>query len=301
MKMIQAKSVWTKIVAALLAVVLVGLTPALRVEAKEYSDLEAYQAVFNASYYAKNNPDVVLEYGKDANVLLMHYMQYGIKEGRNASADFNATVYRNRYADLNAKFGDNWVEYCRHYVTIGKAEGRSAKPDAIVPAQATMPAMAAPVAPAVNTNGYQVLGSYTTKYSQKQARATNIALAAAMINGKVVQPGEMFSFTNTVGPRTPERGFVVAPVYVSGTVSSGVGGGICQVSSTLYAAMLTVGLPATERHAHSLPVHYLPAGWDATISGTTLDLKFVNIYQKPLMITTATGNGAITVTLWLKQ
>ena len=273
----------------------------VRSYAAEIDDITAYAGVFDAKYYAKNNPDVVLEYGNNANSLLTHYIQYGINEGRSASATFNATAYKNRYADLSAAYGNKMVEYCRHYVQYGKKEGRNAKPGAVVATAVTPEVPKLTYVAAANADGYTKLGSYTTKYDAKVQRAINVNLAAARMNGAVVQPGAVFSYSNQILPRTPENGYVVAPVYSGGKVSTGVGGGICQVSSTLYACMLTVGLPATERHAHSLPVHYLPAGMDATISGTTLDLKFVNIYNKPLMITAEAANGNLTVSLWLKN
>lgn len=288
-----------RIVSSLLAIAILLVTFSMNsvsIKAAELTDLQAYQAVFDARYYARNNPDVVAGFGSDAGSLLLHYMNYGIKEGRSASASFNATAYRNRYADLNALYGDNWVEYCRHYAQYGKKEGRNAKAD---PTATTVAAMV-PQAQ-VEMNGYKQLGSYTTKYDYKVARATNVALASARINGVVVKPGEVFSYSNTILPRTAANGYVVAPVYINKQVGSGIGGGICQVSSTLYACMLTVGLPATERHPHSLPVHYLPEGMDATISGTTLDLKFVNVYDKPLMITSNADLGRLTVSLWLKE
>lgn len=286
------------VLVALVALVSVFMCDIKVEAATDLTDMQAYQAVFDAAYYAKNNPDVVLEYGNDPTALLAHYINYGIKEGRSASAKFNAMSYRARYADLNLLYGDNWVEYCRHYAQYGKKEGRDAKPG-IVTAKAPTPA---PIpATSANVEGYTKLGSYSTKYNAKIARAINVSLASARINGVVVQPGAGFSFSGTILPRTPENGYVVAPVYVNKTVSQGVGGGICQVSSTLYACMLTVGLPATERHPHSLPVSYLPEGMDATISGTALDLKFVNAYNKPLMITSTADNGVLTVSLWLKN
>ncbi len=150
-------------------------------------------------------------------------------------------------------------------------------------------------------NGYALLGTYTTKYNAKIPRATNVALAANRINGVVLNPGDLFSFTTTILPRTPENGYVSAPVIVNKEFVPGIGGGICQVSSTLYACMLTCGVPALERHPHSLPVSYIPAGMDATISGTAVDLKFVNPYNKPLMISASPDNGSLTVGLWLKN
>jgi vancomycin resistance protein YoaR len=119
------------------------------------------------------------------------------------------------------------------------------------------------------------------------------------MNGVVVQPGAEFSYTNTIPARTVENGYQMATVFVNKEKVKGLGGGICQVSSTLYAAMKTAGLPATERHPHSLPVDYLPEGWDATVSGQSVDLKFVNIYDKPLMIASSANGGTLTVSLYL--
>ena len=92
-------------------------------------------------------------------------------------------------------------------------------------------------------------------------------------------------------------GFMIQGGCPKGT---GTGGGVCQVSSTLYAAMVYAGLPATERHAHSLPVDYLPAGLDATIAGSYLDLKFTNTFSQPLLIQASANGGTLTVTLVLQ-
>ncbi len=280
---------------------LLVILPGIKISAAEMDDMTAYSSVFDAKYYAKNNPDVVVEFGNTPNGLLLHYIQYGIKEGRSASASFNATAYKNRYADLNAAYGNNMVEYCRHYAMYGKKEGRNAKPGAVVPTAVTPEVPKLTYVAAADTTGYTRLGFYTTKYNANIPRAINVNLAAARINGAVVQPGKGFSYSAQILPRTPQNGYVEAPVFVNKQHSVGIGGGICQVSSTLYACMLTVGLPATERHPHSLPVTYLPEGMDATISGNTLDLKFINIYNKPLMITAAADNGNLTVALWLKN
>lgn len=270
----------------------------LDVNAAQVSDNQAIKAVFDAEYYAANNPDVVSACGNTAKALLNHYMEHGIYEGRSASAEFNASAYRARYTDLDATYGSNWYSYCRHYVTCGKAENRNASAGG--PKYTGKP-FSSDIAKAVSTEGYDQLGSYTTKYKPSQARGTNIALAAGRLNGTVLQPGAEFSYSTTILPRTVENGYVEAPVFINKEHAMGIGGGICQVSSTLYSCMKTVGLPATERHPHSLPVDYVPAGWDATISGTTLDLKFINTYDKPLMITATTEGGRLTVALWLKK
>lgn len=152
-----------------------------------------------------------------------------------------------------------------------------------------------------DTSGYALLGTYSTNYNANIPRATNVSVAANRINGYVLNPGDLFSFTTVILPRTAANGYVSAPVIVNKEFVPGIGGGICQVSSTLYACMLTCGVPALERHPHSLPVSYIPAGMDATISGTAVDLKFANPYDRPMMISASPDNGRLTVGLWLKN
>lgn len=259
-------------------------------DAGSVSDKGAVKQVFDKKYYAEHNPDVVLALGDSEDKLMEHYMTHGIYEGRNASAVFNAKSYRARYADLDAAFGDDWIRYVKHYVTYGVSEGRDATPSTSVV-----------TASSGNDSGYTFLGSYTTKYRDNIPRAVNVGIAANGINGVVVAPGAEFSYTNTIPPRTVENGYQTATVFVNKQKVQGLGGGICQVSSTLYACMKTIGLPATERHPHSLPVDYLPAGWDATVSGQSVDLKFVNIYDSPLMIAAKAEGGNLTVSMYLKN
>lgn len=89
------------------------------------ADRAAYRAVFDASYYSAAYPDVAAAYGNNADALLNHFISFGVKEGRNASAEFNPQAYRQRYEDLQAAFGSDMAAYCRHYVAYGKAEGRN--------------------------------------------------------------------------------------------------------------------------------------------------------------------------------
>lgn len=145
-----------------------------------------------------------------------------------------------------------------------------------------------------------VIGSYTTYYETGVSRAVNVELAAQRINGVVVEPGAGFSFSNTILDRTTANGYVEGPIFINGEKGTGIGGGVCQVSSTLYAAMINAELPATERHAHSLPVDYLPEGLDATIAGNYMDLKFTNIFSQPLLIEASAEGGKLTVTLTLQ-
>ncbi len=239
---------------------------------------------FDMDYYYNTNPDLQAALGYDYGSLYNHYLNFGLAEGRSGSAEFNCLVYRNNYPDLQAIYGNDYYAYCVHYENSGKAEGRSAAGEAL-PISAEVPA---------NT----LIGSYATAYNPNISRAVNIALAASRINGVVIQPGEGFSFNQTILPRTAANGYVEANVIVNKKYVLGTGGGICQVSSTLYAAMLTAGLPATERHPHSLNVGYIPEGMDATISGNVLDLQFTNIFAEPIQIQAVADQGTLTISLY---
>ncbi len=129
------------------------------------------------------------------------------------------------------------------------------------------------------------LGTYSSDFSSSSAdRAHNIQLACDKINGYVLAPGEEFSYNDVVGPRTVERGFRMANVYVGNTVQPGIGGGICQVSSTMFNAAVYADLDITSRRNHTLPVTYVPMGRDATVSYGSVDFKFKNNYSKPIEI-----------------
>lgn len=284
---------WTKKVLPVLMCAALLMTNPVSAEAATAAERSAYQAVFDADYYRSAYPDVAAAFGNNKAALFNHFVNYGLKEGRSCSADFNPQAYRAKYADLQQAFGDDMAAYCSHYVICGKAEGR----DGSASAGTIVAGTAAAETAAVQAN---VIGTCTTEYDATVPRANNVELAAARINGVVVQPGQAFSFSSTILPRTAANGYVVAPIYISGTVGTGIGGGVCQVSSTLYAAMLHAGLPATQRYPHSLPVTYLPAGYDAAIAGTSKDLKFTNTFSQPLLIQASASGGVLTVTLSLQ-
>ena len=129
------------------------------------------------------------------------------------------------------------------------------------------------------------IASATTDFSSStEARENNINIASDAINGIILGPGDIFSFNETVGEITEENGFDFAPVLQGVDYKSGVGGGICQVSSTLYNVVLRSGLTPLERKSHSLPLSYVEPGMDATIYGDTIDLKFKNSFNYPICI-----------------
>lgn len=142
------------------------------------------------------------------------------------------------------------------------------------------------------------LGSFSSKYNaSNKNRSHNVMLAAQKINGLILAPGEVFSYNNVLGPRTVERGFKEAPVYANGESVMGIGGGICQVSSTLYSAVLYSDLDVVERRNHSMTVDYVPNGQDATVSYGTIDFKFKNSTDKPIRISAVASDGNVTVSI----
>lgn len=140
-----------------------------------------------------------------------------------------------------------------------------------------------------------VLGEYTTYYSGTAARNSNVKLATSRINGIEMMPGDEFSYDKTILPRNAKNGYQAAPVYVGNKVESGMGGGICQPSSTLYGAVLYANLEILERHNHSMLVSYMPAGLDATIAEGYLDLRFKNSTKYPVKIEATAEGGKLTI------
>ena len=140
------------------------------------------------------------------------------------------------------------------------------------------------------------LGKFSTKYMTSNVpRSANVELAAKFINNTILLPGEEFSYNTVVGKRTAERGFRAASVYENNKMVDGLGGGICQTSSTLYGAVLYADLEVVERHEHSLEVTYAPLGMDATVAYGSLDFRFKNNTDAPLKISSSWGGGTVSV------
>jgi vancomycin resistance protein YoaR len=143
-----------------------------------------------------------------------------------------------------------------------------------------------------------VLGSYSTSYNAGKAdRSHNLHLAIEAVNGTVVMPGEVFSADQAIGPRVAERGFRDAPIFADGEITPATGGGICQIASTIYNAALFAGLPIVERHHHSQPVTYTPAGRDATVYAGSLDLRFRNDTGYPIVLLGSMSGSRVTVNI----
>lgn len=144
-----------------------------------------------------------------------------------------------------------------------------------------------------------LLGTYSTKYDGGNTdRTTNLRIACRKINDKVVLPGETFSYNKTLGERTPAAGYKNAKVYENGEVVDGIGGGICQISSTLYNSVLKANMDIVERRNHQFVTSYTPAGRDATVVYGLTDFKFKNTRKTAVRIKASCSNGIATVSIY---
>ncbi|HCF50253.1 MAG TPA: hypothetical protein DER60_08225 [Syntrophomonas sp.] len=156
-----------------------------------------------------------------------------------------------------------------------------------------------PAVIAKDLEGMGELSSSTTWYKVAEVdRTHNLTKAANIINGVMIKPGQVFSFNQTVGPRTGVTGYRDALVIVGDRFEPGTGGGICQVSSTLYNATLLAGLEIVERYNHGLLVAYIPPGLDATVAYGLQDYRFRNNTDSPVYIRAVAGGGKLTITLY---
>ncbi len=144
-----------------------------------------------------------------------------------------------------------------------------------------------------------LLAEYETKFNEQQLnRSQNIKIATTKINGTVVLPGEIFSYNDTVGYRTETDGFKLAPMYIGGKLVDGIGGGVCQVSSTLYNAVLCANLEVIERKSHQFLPAYIEVGRDATVADGYIDFKFKNTRKYPIKIICSAQNGVVKVKIY---
>ncbi|MGN0242261.1 MAG: VanW family protein [Candidatus Weimeria sp.] len=147
-----------------------------------------------------------------------------------------------------------------------------------------------------------VLGTYSTDYSASSAaRAQNVQNGASKINGTLLYPGDKFSVATALNPMTAENGYAPAPSYENGSVVDTYGGGICQVSTTLYNAVIRAELKVLKRSAHSMMVHYVQPSQDAAIAGTYKDFQFQNNSKYPVYIEGVASGGIITFTVYGKE
>jgi vancomycin resistance protein YoaR len=188
------------------------------------------------------------------------------------------------------------VEWDQLLAAVGRA--------AMEPDHRYVPIPTAVAAPKLTTMDAQQLGerrvvaSFETYYSpSNEARGHNIQQVAELLDGHIVRPGEVFSFNKAVGPTTRAAGFDEAPVIIDGILTPGVGGGICQVSTTLFNAVFFAGLPVVERRPHSFYIEHYPVGRDATVSQGEVDFKFRNDTDQLILIACTATDHSVKVSL----
>jgi vancomycin resistance protein YoaR len=143
-----------------------------------------------------------------------------------------------------------------------------------------------------------LVGGYTTEYGGIANRIHNVQLVSRLIDQTLIPPKAQFSFNRTTGERTPEKGFLEAPVIINGELQNGLGGGVCQVSTTVFNAAYEAGLPIDTRTNHALYIDHYPQGRDATVNYPDIDLQFRNDTNKWLLLRTFVGSSSLTVNLY---
>ncbi|WP_157433029.1 VanW family protein [Actinomadura rifamycini] len=142
------------------------------------------------------------------------------------------------------------------------------------------------------------MSTFTTRFERGEPRVRNIEIAARRLDGAVVRPGATFSFNDVVGPRTSDRGYVPAPVIMGSRLVNDVGGGICQVSSTLYNAVFRAGLDIRKARAHTMWMPEYPDGREAAVAYPDLDFRWRNDTDVPVRIDVQYTDSSLTVSLW---
>lgn len=164
-----------------------------------------------------------------------------------------------------------------------------------VPSEEILPSITLDKIENINTK----ISSFSTNFTTSSfSRINNIIRASEFINGKIIMPGEDFSFNDVVGERTKARGFTEAPIIIDRDFKSGLGGGICQVSTTLYNAVLEAGINSTERKPHTIPATYVGLGLDATVDWNNIDFKFKNNLLFPIYIESYTKDRRLYINIY---
>jgi vancomycin resistance protein YoaR len=184
------------------------------------------------------------------------------------------------------------------------ATGRNILAAALAPADRTARVVVTHVKPNRTTAQARALGittrigRYETIYGGDPNRVHNVQLVAHLVDGKLIAPGATFSFNHATGARTADKGFREAPVIINGELTTGLGGGVCQVSTTVFNAAYEAGLNITQRTNHALYISHYPQGRDATVNYPDVDLKFVNDTSHWILVRTYVGSYSLDVELY---
>ena len=271
--------------------------------------------VIESGYYIEGN-DLIVTKGAEGNVVNVDQMCTYIKSGisnltlKNRTLDI-ATVSKQPSAiDIEKIYNEIYKQPVDAYYTqdpfavypsengldfaISLDEAKNMlleeKDEYVIPLQTLYPNVTTNM---IGTEAFpDMLSTYSTRYSTSDRdRTTNLQLAASKINGTVLMPGETFSYNQVVGERTIAAGYKEAPIYVEGEVVDGLGGGICQITSTLYNAVLYANLEIVERSNHQFVPSYVKASRDATVVYGSIDFKFKNNRDYPIKLVCSVSGG----------
>ena len=271
--------------------------------------------VIESGYYIEGN-DLIVTKGAEGNVVNVDQMCTYIKSGisnltlKNRTLDISTVSKQPSAIDIEKIYNEIYKEPIDAYYTqdpfavypsengldfaISLDEAKNMlleeKDEYVIPLQTLYPNVTTNM---IGTEAFpDMLSTYSTRYSTSDRdRTTNLQLAASKINGTVIMPGETFSYNQVVGERTIAAGYKEAPIYVSGEVVDGLGGGICQITSTLYNAVLYANLEIVERSNHQFVPSYVKASRDATVVYGSIDFKFKNNRDYPIKLVCSVSGG----------
>ena len=271
--------------------------------------------VIESSYYIENS-NLILTSGKAGNVVNINQMESYIKNGimnltlKNRTLDIATSIKQPSKINIEKVYEEVHKEakdayYTQNPFSVYPSENgidfaisleeaskmlEEEKEEYTIPLKILYPKVTTNM---IGTEAFpDLLSSFSTKYNARDTdRTTNLKLAANKINGTVLMPGETFSYNQVVGARTIAAGYKEAPIYVQGQVVDGLGGGICQITSTLYNAVLFANLEIVERSNHQFVPSYVSASRDATVVYGSIDFKFKNNRNYPIKLICSVANG----------
>ena len=271
--------------------------------------------VIESSYYIENN-NLILTSGKEGNVVNINQMVSYIKNGimnltlKNRTLDIATSIKQPSKINIEKIYEEVHKEakdayYTQNPFSVYPSENgidfaisleeatqmlEEEKEEYTIPLKILYPKVTTNM---IGTEAFpDLLSSFSTNYNARDTdRTTNLKLATNKINGTVLMPGETFSYNQVVGARTIAAGYKEAPIYVQGQVVDGLGGGICQITSTLYNAVLYANLEIVERSNHQFVPSYVTASRDATVVYGSIDFKFKNNRNYPIKLICSVANG----------
>jgi vancomycin resistance protein YoaR len=217
------------------------------------------------------------------------------KQVDRAPKDAGFAVVSNKISVVPAETGLQ-LDVPRAAAAVLAAAARPTNRVTRLPLAVAQPKRSTAAAQAMGITG--VVGTYETIYGGDPNRIHNVQLVAHLVDNKLIAPGTTFSFNGTTGERSADKGFLEAPVIVNGELQTGLGGGVCQVSTTVFNAAYEAGLPITARTNHALYTSHYPLGRDATVNYPDIDLKFVNDTGRWLLLRTWVGSSSLTAVLY---